>query len=62
LDKSGIQKDRFYTRVVYKRIDFRPELYTTGQILYERGIQKDRFSIIVVYKRIDFRRAWYTKG
>jgi hypothetical protein len=29
--------------VVYKRIIFRREWYTTGWILDETGIQKDRF-------------------
>jgi len=52
LDGSGMQKDGFYTRmvykkdrcstgVVYKKIDFGREWYTKAWILHGIGIQKD---------------------
>ena len=40
---SGMQKDRFQTRLVHKRIGFRRVGYTKGYLLDASGIQKDRF-------------------
>ena len=45
LDDRGMQKDRFYARLVFKRI---------GQVLDETGMQKDRFGMRVIYTRISF--------
>ena len=56
------KRDRTYTRLACKRIDFRRELYTKGLVLDESDIQKDRFQTRIGYKRIGFRREWYTKG
>ena len=62
LDESGILKDRFETRVAYKRTGSTREWYTKGKEMDESGIQKDRFQMSVIYKRVDFRRERYTKG
>ena len=47
---SGMQKGRFWTGVVYKRLDFRRERYTKGWILDWIGIRKDWIGIHMCIK------------
>ena len=57
-----MQKDGFYTGMVYKKDRCSTGVVYKKLILDGSGIQKHGFRTGLVYRRMGFRREWYTKG